>query len=220
MKRVNMINILRIGFFFFIAVPFVSAVPGLSIELKPNFFLDGKNIIVYNNETPFDGISFEVIGNNLNDASRIVNLTITKISLDIEEYFPNNTEILISGQRKILWTSEIIDTSIFNYSEPLSLIIGVTGKNEVPLKEFYKEDQIVVNLNNPLLQGSIQENVGFITRFGEIIWEGNPSAGIFSFIVIFLVLIYVYWYYKGPERMMHMREKAEYERIQRRNGRE
>lgn len=168
-------------------IPLISASPGFSIQLKPHYYLDSQEILVYDNSTPFTGFSLDVVGRNLNNDSRIVNLRITKISSELfEKQFSNKTEILISGQEKVLWSSEVIDTTqIKNTSLPL--IIGVLGRNEVTGELFYVEGKYNLNLNNPK-----EESNDFFKSIGNFIWDGNYQIGLFIGLVLIFTSIFVW----------------------------
>lgn len=196
-------NKLPLIFMSIFLISFLSAASSFDITLKPHYYINSQEILVYNNETEFDGISFDVIGKNMDITSRIINLSVIKTSPDWEFNFPNSTETLISNQQKILWKSEIIDTSKFNQSEPFFVIVGVEGINEVLSTEFYTEGQKEIILNNP--QNSVEDNYDLIKNIGNFIWEGNYQAGLLTGVVIIVIIWFIFWRYRIGNKMERMR---------------
>jgi len=184
--------------------PLVLALSNFSIELDPHYYSNSREILVYNNETVYDGVSFDILGTNMDKTSRIVNLTIAKISPELlEGKFSDKEEKLISGQEKVLWSSKIIDLTKVEEKD-LLFIVGVKGKNEVLKQEFYAEDQYLLSLNNPNMTNS---ETDIIKVIGEKVWEGNWQLGIVTVICSIIIIAFVGWKNKVGKKMELWRNK-------------
>lgn len=178
--------------FLILLLPLISAESSFIISLESHYYIEGQEILVYNNNTPYDGLSFDVVAKNKDIASRIINMRITKLSPELKGAFENTTEMLISSQKRVLWTSKIIDTTNIKNNSAF-FYVGVTGKNEVLNMTFYTEGQAnyikgqtVVGLNNPKPKEEL-----LIKRIGDFIWPGKWQRGVVVGGILILLLIYI-----------------------------
>lgn len=195
----------RLLIFLILFLPLISANQGFTIELKPVYYLQGQQVIIYNNDSQFDGISFQVTGKNMDVASRIINLHITKISSELlEGKFEIKNETLISAQEKNLWNSEIFDVTQIK-DKNLLLVVGVTGTNEVTKQVFYAEGQYILYLNSP--QTSSENNSDISKKIGNWIWDGNYQLGLLIGGGIMILLGFLWWRYRVGKKMERWRDQ-------------
>mgnify|MGYP001564098729 CR=1 FL=1 len=202
----------RLLIFLILLLPLISAEPSFLIKLTPHYYLNGNEILVYNNGTPFDGLSFDVVAKNRDITSRIVDMRITRLSPELEGKFPNSTQILISGQEKILWTSQIVDTTKIENNSAF-FYAGVEGKNEILNMTFYTEGQAsyiegqaVIGLNNPK-----EDSYDLIKSIGDFIWPGDWQKGLMVGIVLITIIGFMWWKTKTSQKLNRWRDKAQYE---------
>lgn len=202
----------RVFFFLMLLLlPLISAESSFLIKMEPHYYIEGQEILVYNNETPYDGISFDIIGTNKDTASRIVDMRIVSLSSYLNNKFPNNTQILISGQEKLLWKSGIVDTTKIKNNSAI-FYVGVEGKNEVINQTFYTESQVsytkgesAISINNP------KESEGALKKIGDFVWDGDYKFGLVILGTILLFITFVFWKRKTVEKLNRWRDQKQYE---------
>lgn len=173
----------------------------LSIELKPNYYYNSKKTLIYNNKTKFDGIAFEVIGKNLDEKNKILNLEIVNVSpQEVKNAFHSDIETLEVKESKILWTSDIITINKFNQTN-ISLLVGVEGILENLGTYLYSEGRLNINLNAP------EKNANLLYSIGNEVWEGNPQGGILILLLVVIILGSINWRYKGIEKLNAWKER-------------
>ena len=188
--------------------------PIFSIELKPHYYVGGKETLIYSDKTKFDGIAFEVIGKNLDRENRILNLSIVNASTQIlKDSFPDTIKELLKGQKKTLWTSDIMAINKFNQTN-ISLWVGVEGILENQGTYLYSEGHLNINLNAP------EKNANLLYSIGNKIWEGNPGGGILILLLIVIIIGSFNWKYKGIEKLKRWRERTKRKRIERKRSEE
>lgn len=192
----------------FLLIPIISAAE-FEISLTPHYFKEGKEVLIYNNETKFDGISFDIIGKNFNQNSRMLNLTvIDSYPVPFKEAIPKKIiEMLRIKQEKILWVSEIIDINELNLDN-LSFWVGVEATHEKTQELFYNEGHYQIDLNSPT------PNVNFLQKIGEFIWEDNPFVGLFVLFAVIVIISFYGWKYKFSDKLEKYRVKSEARRIE------
>lgn len=205
-------GVIGLFLFLFLLIPLISA-EVFSVELKPHYYVEGKETLIYNNETYFGGISFEIIGENFDEKNRILNLSIVNsYPKELENSLPKNTvEMLRIKQEKTLWISDIIDTSQFNQTN-ISFWINVSGKHEKTNEVLYSEGHLNIIINNKIEEGS-----GLLFSIGNEVWEGNSAGGLLIVLVGILIISFGYWHYEGAEKLNKWRDKAERKGIERKS---
>ncbi len=206
--KIKLILILIFGMFL---ISFISASSDLELSLSPHYFYQSKPTIIYNNETKFDGIFFDVIGTNHNSKSRILNLTIVdayplvfKNSLqDIKE----NLRIL---QAKTLFISQIIDINQFNQTS-INFWVGIEGTLEKTGEILYTEAHL-----NIILPTKPKEEKSIFFKIGDAIWEDNDIMGFLIFILVIFFIGFFIWKFKISKRLGGWRDRKEVERYDRR----
>lgn len=194
----------------FLLIPFITA-GEFSIELNPQYYVQGKKII-WTPDVQVSSISLEVVGINHNEEVRILNLTIVDAyPLAFKEALPDTAEFLRISQEKILWVSKIIDLDDINYSS-IDFWIGVEGMVENTNEVIYIEEHLNVTLIIP------EKEESFLSIFGERIWEGSPTKGLFFLGGSILLGGFLIWKYKVSDKVDEWREKSERRRfIRKRN---
>jgi len=198
----KLILILLIGI---VLISFISA-NDLKISLKPHFFKNGVEILP-TPEIQYSAISFEVIGENFNQKYRLLNLSIIdaypqefkkSLPLDMKE----NLRIL---QTRTLWVSQLINIKdlIQNNQTNISLWDGVEGINEGTGENVYAEGHLSFTINR------LEESIGIIQHFGNIIWEDNPTGGILIGFVAIFGIGFAYWKYRGSDKLNNWRDNTE-----------
>ena len=168
-----------------IFLPFFSA-EDLRITLIPRFWVGENESLPGQN---FTQISFEVVGRNFHTRYRILNLSIREaFPKELEDSFSNETNTLAVLQEKVLFTSERIDVSKSD-GKNLSFLIGVHGVEEDGSYVFDGE-YIRIMIDTPTKE---KKERPFLVEFGEKLWEGNPLAGIISFLSIISLFCFFYW---------------------------
>ncbi len=196
----------------FLLIPLVTA-GEFSIEIRLYGYVKGQEII-WTPDVTISAISFEIIGVNHNEKFRILNLTIIDASpLAFKNSLSSITQELRIKQTKTLWISQIIDINQFNQTN-IDFWIGVEGILEGTNEVIYNEEHLNVTLVIP------ENRDGFISSFGEKIWEGDPTAGIFLVGGGILVGGFLIWKYKGSDKLDEWREKSERKRVEQRNQEE
>ncbi len=192
-------------------------VKNLTIKLKPVYYNKGKTLsFIYSPTQEYDGISFEIIGRNLYNASRILNISIVNASPQIfKDSLPDTIESLRILQEKTLWESDIISLSEFKPGENITFMVEVEGFNEHSLEKSRGQDNVLITI------GKIdKESINFLVRIGEIIWEDNPLAGLLVILAVIFTGGFTFWKYKGTEKFNKWREKVERRRIERKQEEE
>jgi hypothetical protein len=204
--KIKLKLILILGIFL---ISFVTA-GEFSIEIQPHYYVQGTEII-WTPDVGCSAISFEIIGINHNTKYRILNLSIIDgYPLVFKNALPDTAESLRISQKKTLWVGEIISLEDFNYSN-IDVWIGVEGILESTKEVIYSEE----HLNMTLLMPE-KENNSFLTSLGGRIWEGSPTKGIIVLFAGIIVLGFVWWHYKGSDKLNTWREKSEKRRIEKR----
>ena len=193
----------------FLLTPLISAEAFL-VELNPHYYFGGKETLIYNNETKFDGISFEIIGKNFDEKNRILNLSIVNSSPEeLGDSLPENIiEMLRIKQEKTLWVSQIIDVDKFSTNN-LSFFVGVEGIHEKTREVLYSEGHLSIIINN-----RTGEEFGLLFSIGNKIWEGNSAGGLLIVLIGILIVGFGYWHYEGAEKLEKYRTKSERKRIE------
>ncbi len=185
--------------FIIMLMPTILAEPSFELKLVPHFYLDGAPVFIYSNSTPFDGISFEVIGKNLDKTSRIINLTIKDISPELLGYLQPTKQILLPNQEKTLWITNIILKENFNTTNFIE--IGILGTNERINETFYNKAQYSLDLNN------LQVKEGPLKNIGEWLWPGDYNKGLLIFYSLIILLIVIWWRQRISSKLERWRRK-------------
>ena len=191
-------------------LPLIAAEPSFLLKLDTHYYKSGQEILVYNENLSFDGISLDVIGINRDNASRIVDMQIVKVSPELEGKFSNKTKTLILKEERILWTSSFIDTTNFK-NDSVLLYIGVEGVNEALGQKFYNEIQLFVNKENVVALNNPEESEDIIKQIGQWIYRGNWQIGLMIGIGIIILLIWVIWWQRIGNKMERWRDRKKHE---------
>jgi hypothetical protein len=189
--------------------PIVSA-EEFSIEIQPHYYVQGTEII-WTPDVTISSISFEIIGINHNTKYRILNLSIIDgYPLAFKNALPDTIESLRISQEKTLWTSRIIDLDDVNDSN-IDFWVGVEGMLENTNEVIYQEEHLNVTLIMPE-----NEDNSFLKSLGERIWEGSPTNGIIVLVIVIIIGGFMWWNYKGSDKLDQWRDKSEKRRVEKR----
>jgi len=178
------------------------------LRLDTHYYKDGQEILNYNENISHDGIVLDIYAQNKDNLSRIIDLQIVKVSPELEGKFSNDTKTLIFKETKLLWKSDFIDTTSFNNINTF-LFVGVEGQNEMLSMVFYTEAQatytkggLVKSLNN---QGIDIQSL--LDKIGKWLYPQNPKTGIYIFIALVVLVIFVIWRQEWVKKLEEWRRK-------------
>ena len=198
----------------FLLIPTVLA-NDLELSFKEHYYKNGVEVIPTTN-MGFTDISFEIIGKNLNQKYRILNLSIIEsYPIAFKNALPNiNIDMLRIKQTKTLFISKLININEFNQTN-ISLWIRVNGIHEGTGENVYSEGNY-----NLILNEKIEKEPGILFSIGNKIWEDNPSGGILVGFVAIFGVGFIYWKYKFSDKLEKYRIKSERKRNKRKFGEE
>ena len=198
----------------FLLIPLVTA-GEFSIEIKPYYFKDGREII-YTPDIEISALNFEIVGTNNNPKFRILNLTIIDSYPQLfKEVLPENMiEMLHIKQTKILFVSQLIDVNDFNQTN-IDFWVGIQGVDEGTGELIYSEGHL--NLTIPKVNEE-KRNDGVLEKIGKKIWPSNPLGGLGVVVLVTFTGIFIFWKYKLSDKLGNWRGKSEKKRIEKRQG--
>lgn len=185
------------SFLFLVLLFSISYTSSLECSLNEHYYLNYREVLVYGNYS-FDGISFEVVGKNLDNSSRILNISITNSNpIQFESSLPDIPSDLRILQSKTLWISKIVDTKQFIDGEKINFTINISGFNEKNgLEENYTcSKEILIRT---------EEN-GFFYKAGKIIMPSNPNLGIFLAFILILGILYFLWNFEIGKKIQNFK---------------
>jgi len=191
----------------FLILPVISA-NDFRIELEPHYYSGSNEIFVYDNHTPFTGVSFDIYGKNLDNYWRILNLTIIGSSSQLEGMFSNDSQDLRIAQKKLLWQSDIISIERFSDENTTNIWVDVIGICESDLREIHDEANFTLNIYTKA------DNNSFWIGLGNKIWEGNPTGGLGVLILLVFGGFFIFWYFKGSDKFERWRDNRETKRAE------
>lgn len=191
--------------FLFLFLPNINA-QDLEIEIEPRYYYYSEEVLVYNNSTIFTGISFDIYGKNLNDFHRLLNITIIDSSSELKGKFSNDYQNLRISEKKLLFSSKIIDINKFNELN-FTIFVGISAIDEETLLEIYSEDKFNFLINKPK-----EMEKPFFERLGDTMWEGNYNGGLFILFLSVFGIIFLFWYFKFGEKSNKWRNIREIKR--------
>ena len=192
----------------FLLVSLISA-QDLKIELQPHYYTH-TNISNRTNNTGFDGIVIEIIGENLNENSRILNIEIVDASpLAFKNSLNSTTQSLRILQEKTLWSSNLIDVDNFIEGN-ITFWINVSGTNEKTKEKLYAENSTVL-----FIKKLKQQKDPLIVRIGDTIWEDNYLGGLLVLSGAIFMFCFIFWKRNVSDKLEEWREKSEQKRIER-----
>ena len=179
----------------------------LEVSLKPHYYAKGEEVI-YTPDIEVSSVSFEVIGENFNDKNRILNLSIVNASPGaFEKALPKDiVNMLRISQKKTLWISQLIPIKELNETlnkTNFTFFVGVDGIDEKTGKDVYSEGRLNLTINK------IEVKQPIFSEVGNIIWEGNPLAGILVLFGGLTFILFVFWKNKSAEKLERWRDKSE-----------
>jgi hypothetical protein len=178
-----MIKKIITGIFIILFITTISA-QDFNLEIKEHYYNNGKEVIIYGNES-YDGISFDLIGKNNLD-TRILKISITNATPNIFlDALPDEQVDLRIKQEKVLFGSKVIDIENL-YGKEVNFSIYVIGLNE--------EKNEPVNANITRLIIFPRQNKNIFLEIGESISPSQPFLGLIIFFGICLFLIFMIWY--------------------------
>jgi hypothetical protein len=185
---------------FFISI--VSAQNSLECSINPHYFNNGAEILVYNGNSSFDGILFQINAkNNIND-SRILNISIinSEPSVFSTALFPSIPVDLRILQTKTLWISKIIDTKQFTNGEMVDFVVELSGTTE-------NSEEVKASCSSEVLIKTEGEN-GFINNLGFLM-PSHPTIGIIALFLLIFGFIYAVWRFDIPHKIRKINKKQE-----------
>lgn len=181
-------------------IPSISA-SDLSISLIPHYYSGSNEILVYDNQTAFTGISFDIFGsNNLKD-QRILSLSISDSSpTELTAALPKKTIdfIRILEKDKLLYTSDVISVKDFNETS-INFSVSIIGISEADWILERSDASRIIYIKNT--------EDSSIKSFGAILWPSNPAWGVVIWIALGISLIAVLYNYEIGKKINLWRRK-------------
>jgi len=192
---------LSVVLFILMATNFVLA---FDIEIIPHYYSENYEIQVYLPNQTYDGVSFDIIGEN-KDNFKVKNITLIEI---YPSELRNKTNIIKNylniKQKTLIGKTEVMDLKELKNNEIKVTITGLV--NNVLIT---RNAEMNISLNEEK-----EENLSII---GNSIWEGESKKGLWIGFGIVGLIIFVSWKYKLigniGDSMEGYRRKEKYRRM-------
>ncbi len=209
MEKKKIITIIMLSLIIIQSILISASESPLRITFEPHYYQDSREILVYNNETEFDGISFDIYGENILSDSRIINIEITKTSPDIfDQSITKRRKELRILQDKLLWETEIIDLNQYSNGQNITFLLGIEAINEKNGNKFYIEKEYILKIN----KNAPKE--GFFYSIGKTVYPSKPNIGIWILFILIIMVFATIWYSDMPKKLEDWKKKKRLRKLE------